>query len=158
VTGRDAKARVYLETSLIGYATTRPSRDLVVAGRQQITREWFALRAGRYELYISQLVVREATSGDAEAARERALFLEPFPRLAITDEAGKLATQLVERGAVPRKSGEDALHIAVAAVHGDTTSSRGTASTSPTRPCVSRSNGCVDRRTSSRRSFARPRS
>ncbi len=47
------KAAVYLETSVVGYATSRPSRDLVVAGRQQITREWFAVRAEGYELFIS---------------------------------------------------------------------------------------------------------
>ena len=39
-------------------------------------------------------------------------------RLAITDEAGKLAAKLVQRGAIPRKAAEDALHIAIAAAHG----------------------------------------
>ncbi len=54
------KPAVYLETSVLGYATSPPSRDLVVAGHQQITRDWFALRAMAYELFISQLVAREA--------------------------------------------------------------------------------------------------
>jgi predicted nucleic acid-binding protein len=113
-----AKAAVYLETSVIGYATSRPSRDLVVAGHQQVTREWFAVRAHAYELFISQLVATEAAGGDAEAADERAAFLQGIPRLAITDAAGELAAMLVASGAVPRKAGEDALHIAAAAVHG----------------------------------------
>lgn len=112
------KPAVYLETSVLGYATSRPSRDLVVAGHQQITREWFALRAQAYELFVSQLVAREASGGDEEAARERAAFLRGIPRLGITDAAGALAARLVESGAVPRKAAEDALHIAVAAVHG----------------------------------------
>lgn len=60
---------VYLETSVIGYATSRLSRDLVVAAHQQITREWFASRARSYDLFVSQLVVREASGGDEEAAR-----------------------------------------------------------------------------------------
>ena len=113
-----AKASVYLETSVVGYATSRPGRDLVVAGHQQITREWFALRAQGYELFVSQLVASEASGGDEEAARERAAFLQGIPRLGITDAAGDLAAKLVESGAVPRKAAEDALHIAVAAVHG----------------------------------------
>ena len=57
-------------------------------------------------------------SGDVEAARERASFLEGIARLRVTDAAGELAARLVESGAVPRAAAEDALHIAVAAVHG----------------------------------------
>ncbi len=109
---------VYLETSVVGYATTRPSRHLVVAGHQQVTWEWYALRATRYELFISQLVASEASGGNEEAAQERAAFLQGMPRLGVTDAAGELAARLVERGAVPRKAAEDALHIAIAAVHG----------------------------------------
>ena len=109
---------MYLETSVVGYATSRPSRDLVVAGRQQIAREWFALRAQAYELFVSQLVVSEASGGDAEAAAERAAFLQGIARLGITEAVGELATKLVEMGAVPRRAAEDALHVAVAAVHG----------------------------------------
>jgi hypothetical protein len=112
------KPAVYLETSVVGYATSRTSRDLVVAGRQQITRDWFALGAGAYDLFISQLVVSEASGGDEAAARDRAAFLEGISRLGITAAAGELAARLVQRGAVPREAAEDALHIAVAAVHG----------------------------------------
>jgi predicted nucleic acid-binding protein len=92
---------VYLETSVIGYATSRPSRDLVVAARQQITRDWFALRAPRYELFISQLVATEVAGGDEDAARERAAFLQGIARLRVTDAAGELAARLVASGAVP---------------------------------------------------------
>ena len=112
------KPAVYLETSVIGHATSRPSRDLVVAARQQITREWFALRAPTCELFVSQLVATEASGGDEDAARERAAFLQGIARLRVTDAAGELAARLVENGAVPRTAAEDALHIAVAAVHG----------------------------------------
>jgi hypothetical protein len=112
------KPAVYLETSVVGYATSRPSRDLVVAARQQMTREWFALHAAAYELFVSQLVATEASGGDKEAAQERAAFLEGKAQLRITDAAGELAARLVESGAVPRVAAEDALHIAIAAVHG----------------------------------------
>lgn len=112
------KPAVYLETSVVGHATSRPSRDLVVAGRQQVTRDWFSVRRQAYDLFVSQLVVSEAAAGDAQAAQERAAFLEGIPRLGVTDAAGELAAELVARGAVPRKAAVDALHIAVAAVHG----------------------------------------
>jgi len=103
---------------VIGYATARPSRDLVVAGHQQVTREWFACRAGAYDLFVSQLVVSESAGGDEDAARERSSFLRDIPRLGTTEAVGDLAARLVASGVVPRKAAEDALHIAVAAVHG----------------------------------------
>ena len=112
------KPAVYLETSVIGYATSRPSRDLVVAARQQITREWFADRASACELFVSQLVATEASGGDEDAAQERMALLQGIARLRVTDAAGGLAARLVECGAVPGVAAEDALHIAVAAVHG----------------------------------------
>lgn len=112
------KPVVYLETSVISYATSRPSRDLVVAGHQQVTRDWFARQAPHFELFVSELVVREAAAGDEEAARDRVAFLDTVERLSITEDAGVLAQRLVDLGAVPRKAAEDALHIAIAAVHG----------------------------------------
>lgn len=113
-----AKPTVYLETTVIGYATSRASRDLLVAARQQITREWFASGAHAYQLFVSQIVVREASSGDEEAVRARVALLEGLPLLAVTDAVGSLAEKLVGKGAIPTKAAEDALHIAVAAVHG----------------------------------------
>ena len=112
------KATAYLETSVLSYATSRPSRDLVTAARQQITRDWFATRANSYALFVSQLVAAEASGGDEGAAGHRAPLLDGLPRLAITQGAGTLAGQLVKSRAVPAQAAVDALHIAVAAVHG----------------------------------------
>ena len=35
------KTKVYVETSVISYLSARPSRDLVVAAHQEITRQWW---------------------------------------------------------------------------------------------------------------------
>ena len=112
------KPTVYLETSVVGYATSRPSRDLVTAGRQQITREWFIVAIRKYDLFVSQLVIGEVSAGNESAARERTAFLQGIPRLGVTEASSDLATELVRSGAIPSKAAEDALHIAVAAVHG----------------------------------------
>jgi hypothetical protein len=46
------KPRVYLETTIPSYLTAWPSRDLIRAAHQQITREWWGRRAA-YDLFIS---------------------------------------------------------------------------------------------------------
>jgi len=37
------KSKVYIETSIVSYYVARPSRDLVTAARQQVTREWWEI-------------------------------------------------------------------------------------------------------------------
>ena len=65
------KQRVYVETSVISYVTAWPSRDLIVAAHQEITRQWWNDERGKYDLYISQAVIGEASAGDAQATRVR---------------------------------------------------------------------------------------
>jgi len=112
------KPRVYLETSVISYLAALPSRDLVVAAHQQITHEWMSVHRDSYQIFVSQLVVREASAGDENAVKRRLAILQGLELLALTDEAADLARALIVRGAVPRQSVEDSLHIAVAAAHG----------------------------------------
>ncbi len=35
------KLKVYIESSVISYLTARPSRDIIVAAYQEITRKWW---------------------------------------------------------------------------------------------------------------------
>jgi hypothetical protein len=109
--------KVYLETTIPSYLTSSPSRDLVKAAHRQITREWWQDRA-RFDLYISQVVLREASGGDAEAARLRLEVLRGIPVLALSPAASRLAQQLVEQGALPENAAVDSLHIAIAVVNG----------------------------------------
>lgn len=109
--------RVYIETTFVSYLTARPSRDLIVAGHQQITHDWWDGRRGDYELCVSQLVVQEAGDGDPQAAQERLEVLATMTMLEIKEEAVELAEGLVRAGALPANAGNDALHIAVAAIH-----------------------------------------
>ena len=81
------KARVYLETTVVSYLTALPSRDLVRAARQQLTREWWDNRRGHFDLHISQFVLDEAGDGDIEAARRRLLLLRGLPLLETNEPA-----------------------------------------------------------------------
>ncbi len=109
---------VYMETSVISYLTARPSMDMVIAARQAITRNWWQETRPRFEVFISMLVVAEAAAGDAGAAAQRSESIAGLPVLEMTDSAQALAASLLAAGHVPRASVEDALHIALATVHG----------------------------------------
>ena len=64
---KSMRPKVYVETSVISYLTARSSRDIIVAANQQATQEWWHTRKPDFEIYISQLVIQEANSGDMEA-------------------------------------------------------------------------------------------
>lgn len=112
------KPKIYLETTIISYLSARPSRDIVVIAHQQITQEWWDRHRHNFDLYVSQLVVQEARAGDAEAAERRLKMLTEFALLELNNQALQLAHSLVEKSALPQSAVEDALHIALATVHG----------------------------------------
>ena len=62
---------MYVETSIISYLAARPSRDLIVAARQQLTHTWWRERRPAFDLYVSQVVLDEAMAGDPDAAERR---------------------------------------------------------------------------------------
>lgn len=112
------KPQAYLETTILSYLSARPSRDLIVAGHQQITREWWDRRRNEFSLFISQFVADEAGQGDPEAVRRRMGMVAGLRMLEITHEVGDLAAAVLRAGVIPRESATDAAHIAVAALHG----------------------------------------
>ena len=112
------KATLYLETTIPSYLAGRPSRDLLVAAHQEITREWWESRRAGFDLYVSELVVQEVQAGDAQLANRRLEFLTDIPVLAVRDEILKLAEDLITEGPIPRKAAGDAAHIAIATVYG----------------------------------------
>jgi hypothetical protein len=111
------KQKVYVETSVVSYLTGSPSRDLIIAAHQQITREWWQ-GSKRFDLYVSQIVFEEAGGGKPEAAASRLRALEGASILELTPECRDLAKKLLTQGPIPRKASLDALHIAIAVIHG----------------------------------------
>ena len=109
--------KVYVETSVISYLTSAPSRDRVVAAHQRVTREWWR-RRGRFDLFVSEAVVQEAAAGEAGAAAKRTAALQGLTVLAVDVAADVLGRQLVQAGALPVRAQIDAAHVAVAAVNG----------------------------------------
>ena len=112
------KPKIYIETSVVSYYTSRPSPDLVTAARQQVTREWWKENRHQFDIYISALVLEEAKGGDPIAAEGRLEAVKGIPVLEITGEAEDLAAALVKVGPIPESHPEDALHIALAIING----------------------------------------
>ncbi len=109
------KPRVYVETSVISYLTARPSRDLIMAAHQEVTREWWQNQSGAFDLYYSEAVRNEAAMGSEDAAALRLQALLDLKLLEIPSQALELANALVIATALPAKAQVDALHIAIAA-------------------------------------------
>ena len=94
---------VYVETSIVSYATARPRRDIQNAALQQQARDWWKLERPKFDLVTSQLTLNEASAGDASAAAERLLLLDGLPLLDINTDVQNLAAILLSAHTVRRK-------------------------------------------------------
>ena len=115
---RGAMETVYLESTVISYLVSKPSRDLVVAAHQQITREWWARRRALFSCSISQVVMDEISLGDPDQVAQRLAIARALPKLPITPSVSQLAAEFVKAGALPPIAAADAVHVAVATVTG----------------------------------------
>jgi predicted nucleic acid-binding protein len=111
------KESIYIETTVVNYYTSKPSRDIIVLAHQEITRQWWALAIKRYNVFISQVVIEEASLGDPEIAKKRLEELKKFPNLELNEKVEQIAKIYMEKLEIPEKSFRDAAHIAVASVH-----------------------------------------
>jgi hypothetical protein len=78
--------KVYVESTVISYLTARPSRDIVVAGHQALTAQWWQTAKMVHELYVSQAVLDEIRSGDSEQAAKRLELVQGLSVLEYSQE------------------------------------------------------------------------
>jgi hypothetical protein len=105
---------VYIETSVVSYLVARPSRDLVTAKRQRLTKDWWAVQRGQFTCVISQEVIAEAMEGDPNEVVKRMAVLHGLPLIAGGSESAKLAADMLDRGLFPVVARTDASHLAIA--------------------------------------------
>ncbi len=108
---------VYIETTIPSLYVARPSGQLVEAARQRLTRIWWDEHRSDYELVCSQTVLDECERGETQMAARRVALLDSVPLLDLSPEVLAISRQLVDRGIIPMKAADDAVHIAVASVH-----------------------------------------
>lgn len=108
------KQKVYIETSVISYLTALPSRDIVIAGHQQTTYEWWNNSKPNFDSYISQFVIYEISAGDKLASLRRLDVIRDLKELQVNHEIEKLGNIYLKSFNIPEKSKLDAFHLAVA--------------------------------------------
>ena len=109
--------RIYIESTIPSYVVARPARDLLQAARQQTSKDWWELKRHQHELFTSQIVLDEISSGEKEMAKLRLETLAGIPVLQANDEAEKLTLQILGSGLLPAAADRDAGHIALATVY-----------------------------------------
>lgn len=105
---------VYLETTVLSYLASQPSRDLIVAAHQQITDEWWRIARRRYQLFVSASVLEEIRRGDPDAAARRLALVQELPVLEVNGEVSSLFEIYKTQLGLPDKAAVDVLHIAFA--------------------------------------------
>ncbi len=88
---------VYLETTVISYLTARPSRDVVIAGHQAVTAQWWQSAATDYDLYISRAVLAEIQAGDPQESARRLQLIHGMTMLEYTDDVTDLVAIYAQR-------------------------------------------------------------
>ena len=112
------KKRLYIETTVVSYLTARQSRDLIIAGHQEATRDLWPKLLTEFEAYVSSLVFEEAGRGDQVQAKMRLNAIKPYRMLEIDANARELSKKIIAEHGVPKEYPEDALHVAIATVNG----------------------------------------
>ena len=113
------KLALYLDTSVISFAISEDisddDRDITLKLIEQISK-------GKYEGFISDVVIRELGNTRDSAKRDKLLKLvddvEFNDVLSVDEEIDRLADKYIEEGIIPAVYRDDALHIALTSVKG----------------------------------------
>ena len=103
---------IYLETSIIGNLTNRPSSNINIESHRQLTLRWWNEQRNAYHLVIADPVMAEISRGDPIAVRERLRLVDGLTVLPMTPAIFDTSAELVRAHALPDRALVDAMHIA----------------------------------------------
>ena len=112
------KPKVYIETTIPSYVTALPAKNVIIAGKQETSRQWWEEKKEHFELFISPFVIEEAEKGDADMSALRIGLINDVPILAVDDTVTDIARAILAKNIIPEKAATDASHIAIATRHG----------------------------------------
>ncbi len=102
---------VCLETTVVSYLASRPSRDLVVSAHQQITHDWWGVARERFKIRISEAVLEEIGRGDPDVAKRREEIVKDIPIYELNEDVRKLVGYYEKNLGLPQNAKADLLHI-----------------------------------------------
>jgi predicted nucleic acid-binding protein len=109
------KLKLYFDTSIFNFALADD-----VPKEKEVTLKLFdEVRKGKYEVYVSEVVIREANRASEEKAKSLIDLINEVvsEELYVNDEVQELAKRYVTEGIIPERYEDDALHIAVTSVN-----------------------------------------
>ena len=112
------KQSLYLETTIPSYLAARTSSNLVIAGRQAVTHDFWEDERHKYDLYVSDFVYEECEKGDIVVAKKRVEILSGIDILEETPDVEPLADVYMRLLSIPKSKRLDALHLAICCVYG----------------------------------------
>ncbi len=109
--------KIYLDTSVVNFLFAEDAPDF-----KRVTIDFFEhyVRRKVYQVYVSEVVIREIEQTSDENQKERLLnVIAEFDLrvLPLTDEANKLALLYLAERILPEKKLDDARHIALTTVN-----------------------------------------
>ncbi len=112
------KKRIYLDTSVISYL-----RQEDAPNEMRDTQElWELLKAGKYDVYISSVVIDELSACDEPKRTELLELLSEIEYTNIiiedNDEIADLTIEIEKKKILPKKSANDRAHISSAVLSG----------------------------------------
>jgi predicted nucleic acid-binding protein len=111
------KLKIYLDTSVINFLFADDTPDF-----KKITEDFFKEYFGRYDIFVSDIVLLEINKTVDQEQKSRLLsVIDDYPfkilEIANNEAIGYLSELYIKEGVIPQKKKEDALHIAVATVY-----------------------------------------
>jgi hypothetical protein len=112
------KPLAYIETTVVSYFAAKPARDVVVAGHQAVTAEWWDKDLPKFQAVVSSVVLDEISTGDPQAVAKRLDAIKGMSLLELSTEVTSLATRYYGSICLPESARADSLHLALASWHG----------------------------------------
>ncbi|MDO8748423.1 MAG: type II toxin-antitoxin system VapC family toxin [Candidatus Omnitrophota bacterium] len=107
------REKIYLDTSVVSAYFDKRLKQ-----RQEDTGVFFKTMVPHYEVYVSEITIRELSETKNAVLREKFLrTIKGFKVLRINPQIGELAEKYIKDNVFPRKYFDDALHIAVASYY-----------------------------------------
>lgn len=103
--------QVYLETTIQSYLVSKESRDIIVLGHKELTKEWWLKNKNKYELFVSEIVIDEISQGNPDLIKERLEIIKEIKALKLTNEIENIASKYMEFFNFPDKLVRDIYHV-----------------------------------------------